>query len=69
VGRQILKLLSQRPDQTGLLFDLLEPLDSRVEELMPVVRWLEEQAFIEVVERPRNGNWRFRATDAAKKLL
>jgi len=68
VGRQILKFLSQRENQTGSLFELLEPLDTRVEELMPVVLWLEQQGYIVMVEKPRNGDWRFKATDTAKKL-
>lgn len=49
------------------LVDALEPM--RIEELFPVVRWLEDNGFATVAERPRNGNWLVQLTDKGKQFV
>jgi hypothetical protein len=69
VGRLVLKCVNQAPDQTSSVFQVLEALDTRTEELLPVIKWLEQEEYITVVERPRNGDWRLKPTIKAGKLL
>ena len=59
--RMMARLVAIAMGRLGLdkttLFDLLEPMSSTAEELLPVVRWMAEEGYCEVLERPRNGNW------------
>ena len=69
LGRLVFTELKKVPGQPFALFDLIDRLSMSIEEILPVVRWLEESGFVQVVERPRNGNWLITATEEGRKLF
>ena len=69
VARLIARRLEGLPDHQISVFQLLEPLDTTSEDLLPVIRWMAERQYLEIVERRRNGDWLLRTSDRTKSLF
>lgn len=67
LARLILKTLHE-PDHASV-FDLLSPLDLTTEQLLPVIRRMEDEGLIKVNERDRTGNWKIEPTAKGQELL
>jgi hypothetical protein len=50
-------------------FALLDALGMRIEELLPALTWMEQQKYVAIGERARNGDWKVRLLDDGKALL
>jgi len=68
LGRLVFAQLKKQPEPTTL-FDIIDRLGMRIEEILPVIRRMEENRFVEVVERARNGNWQIVPTSEGQTLL
>jgi hypothetical protein len=67
LARLILKTLTD-PDRRTV-FDLLSPLDTSTEQLLPIIRRMEEERLVKVDERDRTGNWKLEPTEFGLELL
>jgi hypothetical protein len=69
IGRRLLKYLFGQPGQSASLFTAVVALDAGVDELRPVVEWLERQGAVAVSAKTPTGDCMLAATGKGQQLL
>jgi len=67
-ARIVAKKLVSAPNQRISVFQLIEAMDSTVEDLLPVLRWMEERGYVKVADRPKSGDWVLQSTEDTPTL-
>jgi hypothetical protein len=68
-GRVLAMALKNDAGGQGTLFTCLDKLHASIDEILPIARWLEAEGFVQVLDRPRTGDWSLKLTDKANELM
>jgi len=68
LGRLVLREIRKSQPNEAALQDIVMAISVPIDELLPVVRWMDESGYVRIIDRPLNGNWKLAATEKAGEL-
>ena len=69
VARLVIKTLEKQEPKKATVFRLVETLGLGADDLLPVVRWMAENSYVNLLTRPPNGDWEIEPAERSKELF